>query len=154
MNFQIKTISVYTRFFMGLLVMMFISCEYSNKHLANNSMPSKQLVLTADLKNDSATIAQYEYYHNAKNLWPEINMAAKNAGYISIAIYRFNNHLVMVEEFPLGADKHKMDSIYNMASPKLKQWGQIMSKLLLAPKGAKEGEIWVPMHDVYKYIRQ
>ena len=105
----------------------------------------------AELKDDSATIARYEHYHNAANLWPEINQAAKAAGFMQITINRFGNRLVMVQEFPADSDRQKMDSLYVASSPKLKAWGEIMATLQQAPPGAKKGEVWVEMNEIYRY---
>lgn len=113
--------------------------------------PLKRLVFMAELKDDSATIARYEQYHQANNLWPEINQAAKAAGFTQITINRFGNRLVMVQEFPADSDKRTMDSLYVASSPKLKEWGEIMATLQQAPPGAKKGEVWVEMKEIYRY---
>ncbi len=123
----------------------------TNPATTTQAIPLKRLVFMAELKNDSATIARYEHYHQASNLWPEINQAAQAAGFTQITINRFGNRLVMVQEFPAGSDKKKMDSLYVASSPKLKAWGELMATLQQAPPGAKKGEVWVEMNEIYRY---
>lgn len=131
-------------FAIGLLA---LSCGKSQ----NDRNHSRILVYTTDLKDDSAAIAAYDYYHNPKNIWPEINQAAKNAGFESITIHRYNNRLVMILQIPLDADKKKMDSLYAATSPRLKDWAKLTGNLQQGPPGSMPGETWVVMKEVYHY---
>lgn len=120
------------------------------KNVANKNS-FKQIVYTTELKNDSLAISTYEYLHNPKNIWPEINNAAKLAGFKKITIHRFANKLVMILEIPDNADKRKMDSIYATYSPRLKEWAKITSRLQQTPAGAENGAIWVEMKEIYHF---
>jgi L-rhamnose mutarotase len=116
--------------------------------------PIQQMVFMAELKDDSTSIAQYEYYHRDENLWPEINQAARAAGFERITISRFGNRLVMIQEFKKGLDKKRMDSLYVAYSPRLKEWGKLMATLQQAPPGAPANQTWVEMLPVYSYPSQ
>lgn len=112
---------------------------------------SQLFVYTTELKNDSTAIAAYEFYHSPKNIWPEVTKAAKTAGFESITIHRYGRCLVMIIKIPANADKRKMDSLYAASSPKLKDWAARMNELQQSPQGAKRGETWVEMKEIYRY---
>ncbi len=148
------SISVTNRFVTGLAVCLtggLLACSSPRPTTEPDQVSLKRLVFMAELKDDPAIIARYEQYHQVNNLWPEINQAAQAAGFTRIAINRFGNRLVMVQEFPAGSDKQKMDSLYVASSPKLKAWGELMATLQQAPPGAQKGEVWVEMKEIYRY---
>ncbi|MGB3781073.1 MAG: L-rhamnose mutarotase [Tunicatimonas sp.] len=121
--------------------------------LARGDESVQRLVFTAELKNDSAAIAQYEDYHRAENVWPEVDQAARAAGFVGIDIYRFGNRLVMIQEFAAEADKQRIDSLYAASSPRLSEWGRLMETLQQPPPGAPPGQTWVEMKEVYQFLR-
>jgi len=56
----------------------------------------KRYCLLLDLKDDAKLIQEYEAYHVA--IWPEIRQSIKDAGIVSMEIYRVGNRLSMIME--------------------------------------------------------
>lgn len=56
----------------------------------------KKYCLALDLNNEEQLIAEYEAHH--KKVWPEIIASIKEAGIISMEIYRIMNRLFMIME--------------------------------------------------------
>ena len=56
----------------------------------------KRYCLALDLKEDPKLIADYETYH--QSVWPEIIASIKEAGIVSLEIYRVSNRLFMIME--------------------------------------------------------
>jgi L-rhamnose mutarotase len=136
-----------TNFFALLLMALLGSCVSK----PDPKVESQLFVYTTELKDDSSAIAAYEFYHSPKNIWPEINNAAKTAGFESITIHRYSRSLVMILKIPANKTKKEIDSLYAASSPKLKNWAAIMNGLQQGPPGAKPGETWVEMKEIYRY---
>ena len=56
----------------------------------------KKYVLTLDLKNDLALIAEYKEWH--QQVWAEIKTSIKDSGIESMNIYCLGNRLCMIME--------------------------------------------------------
>jgi len=102
--------------------------------------------LALDLVNDEKLISEYEGHH--QQVWPEIKKSIMDAGIVQMEIYRFSNRLFMImevnEEFNF-AQKSAADA----ANPKVQDWEQLMWKYQQAIPGAKPGEKWVLMDQIF-----
>lgn len=103
-----------------------------------------------NLVNDSSLIRQYEEYHKAP--WPEIAAANKAADIKEVQIFRLQNRLVMVLTVPENWNAEEAGKKYSSSSPRVKEWGELMSRFQVTPPEAPAGkEGWVEMKQVYRY---
>jgi L-rhamnose mutarotase len=112
-------------------------------------MNSKRLCFACDLVDNPKLIEEYKSYHANGNAWPEITKSIKDSGIIDMQIYILANRLFMimeVDEFYSPERKQKMDA----ANPKVQEWENLMWQFQQAPPGAKDGEKWLPMEQIYK----
>ncbi|MEZ0539300.1 L-rhamnose mutarotase [Fibrella arboris] len=102
--------------------------------------------LALDLKDDPALIAGYERHH--ANPRPEIEASIRAAGVTAMNIYRFGNRLFMIMEtddtFSFER-KAQMDA----DNPDVQVWEQLMWGYQQPIPGAKPGEKWVLMDQIY-----
>ncbi|QBQ41817.1 L-rhamnose mutarotase [Sphingobacterium psychroaquaticum] len=100
-----------------------------------------------DLVNDPVLIQEYEDYH--QNVWPEIKASISDAGVLHMEIYRFENRLFMImdvdQDFSFDK-KSEMDA----NNPKVQEWEKLMWKYQQAIPGAKPGEKWVLMKQIFE----
>lgn len=106
----------------------------------------KRYCLTLDLINDPELIREYERFH--KKIWPEIYESIKTAGIEEMQIYRFSNRLMMImevnETFSFE-QKAKMDA----TNERVQEWEKLMWKYQQALPGAKPGEKWMLMTQIF-----
>ena len=138
--------------FLALGVLLII-CVLSacNNQAAEKNTKYTTIVMTTDLVNDSAAIKQYEYFHSKQGVWPEIKKANELSGINEIQIYRYNNRLVMMYSYPENADLTKMDSLYNSAGERVKEWGAMMNKFQRSIPGSDTTQKWVTMKLIHHY---
>ena len=106
----------------------------------------KKYCLALDLKDDPELIAEYEAYH--RNVWPEIIQSIKDSGIEKLEIYRTGNRLFMIMETNDNFSfemKRKTDA----ANEKVQQWETLMWKYQQGLPGAKAGEKWVLMENIF-----
>ncbi|MCB9266014.1 MAG: L-rhamnose mutarotase [Lewinellaceae bacterium] len=116
------------------------------------NMPLKEIILTANLQDDSSAIALYRQLHSPEGIWPEILEANRAAGIEGVRIYLQGRRLVMIVEVPENADMAAVDSLYAASNPqKLKAWGELTGRLQEPPPGALPGQIWVPMELIHEF---
>jgi len=112
-------------------------------------MFSKKLCYACDLVDNPELIELYKQYHSEGNTWPEITKSIKDAGIIDMEIYLLANRLFMimeVDESYTPERKQMMDA----SNPKVQEWEELMWRFQQAPPGAKEGEKWLAMEQIYK----
>ncbi len=112
----------------------------------NKEEQMKRYCLALDLVNDEALIAEYEQYHRA--VWPEISSSIKDAGILSMEIYRFGNRLFMIMETSEGFSFEQKAAL-DAANTRVQDWEQLMWKYQQAIPGAKPGEKWVLMDKIF-----
>ncbi|ARK11333.1 L-rhamnose mutarotase [Fibrella sp. ES10-3-2-2] len=102
--------------------------------------------LALDLKDDAALIAEYEHHH--ANPRPEIEASIREAGVTAMNIYRFGNRLFMIMETD---DTFSFDRKAQMdaTNPAVQVWEQLMWGYQQAVPGARPGEKWVLMDQIY-----
>lgn len=107
--------------------------------------------LALDLKNDPATIIEYEKWH--QHVWPEIKESIFSAGITKMEIYRTGNRLFMVMEtsddfsFEQKAQSDK-------SNPKVVEWEHLMWKYQQPLPWAKDGEKWLLMTRIFSFNGQ
>jgi len=107
----------------------------------------KRYCLTLDLVNDEKKIAAYEEHHKA--VWPGIIQSIRRAGIIQMEIYRFGNRLFMIidstDEFTFEK-KARADE----ANAEVQQWESLMWQYQQSVPGARPGEKWALMKEVFR----
>ena len=109
----------------------------------------KRYCLALDLTDDPKLIEEYERWHKAENIWPEIKKSITDAGITDMQIYRTGNRLFMIMEttdYYSGEKKTEMDS----ANPKVQAWEQLMWKFQQPLPWAGNGEKWVLMNKIFQ----
>jgi L-rhamnose mutarotase len=109
----------------------------------------KKYCFALDLKDDPELIAEYEYWHKAKNGWPEIRQSIMDAGIADMQIYRTGNRLFMImntSDNYNSSKKTEMDAV----NPKVQEWEQLMWKFQQPLPWAKDGEKWVRMEQIFQ----
>ncbi|MCU0397963.1 MAG: L-rhamnose mutarotase [Cyclobacteriaceae bacterium] len=107
----------------------------------------KRFCLALDLKDDPVLIAEYEAYH--KRVWPEIIRSIKDAGILSMEIYRTGNRMFMIMETTDEFSFEKKSSL-DASNPKVQQWEELMWKYQQALPHAKPGEKWVLIERIFQ----
>ena len=103
--------------------------------------------LTLDLKDDPALIAEYETWH--KNVWPEIIESIRTSGIENMQIYRFSNRLFMIMEVNETFSFDKKGTA-DAGNEKVQEWETLMWKYQQGVPGAKPGEKWVLMDNIFE----
>lgn len=117
----------------------------------NGIMNTKRLCYACDLIDNEMLIEEYKNFHSKENIRPEITKSIKDSGIIDMEIYRLANRLFMimeVDETFSPERKQMMDA----ANPNVQEWEELMWKFQQAPPGAKEGEKWLLMEQIYKLV--
>lgn len=112
-------------------------------------MNKKRLCYACDLVDNSRLIEEYKKFHAKDNARWEITKSIKDAGILNMEIYILANRLFMimeVDESYTPERKQMMDA----ANPKVQEWEELMWEFQQAPPGAKEGEKWMPMEQIFK----
>lgn len=112
-------------------------------------MVKKKICYACDLVDNPELIELYKRYHAKDSAWPEITKSIKDSGVIDMEIYILANRLFMimeVDESYTPEQKKMMDA----ANPKVQEWEKLMWQFQQAPPGAKNGEKWLPMEQIYK----
>lgn len=106
----------------------------------------KRYILTLDLVDDPVKIAEYDAHH--RQISQEIRKSITDAGVTRMDIYRYGPRLMMLmevgEDFSF-AKKAQMDE----ANPAVQQWESLMWDYQRAIPGAKPGEKWVVMEQIF-----
>lgn len=144
-----------------LLIFIFIlmSCSDRDKQSLNpKQVPSitqplvknqKRFCLTLDLKNNPKLIEEYKYWHDSKNIWPEIPKGIRDVGITDMEIYLLGTRLFMImeteEQFEFDKQMAKLAEL-----PRQKEWETFVAKFQKALPGAKSNEKWKIMEKIFK----
>lgn len=93
-------------------------------------------------------IEKYKWHHAPENQWPEINQNIRDSGIMNMEIYRFGNRMFMIMDVDDSFTFERMNEINQ--NPKSLAWEELMWNFQQAVPGAKLGEKWVLMEQVYK----
>ncbi len=123
---------------------MDLEAANSTLKLINNM---KRYCLALDLIHDEQLIEEYKAHHKA--VWPEIKSSITDSGIENMEIYLFGNRLFMIMDvnnnFSFEA-KGKADD----ENTKVQEWETLMWKYQQALPGAKPGEKWILMDQIFK----
>lgn len=107
----------------------------------------KRYCLALGLKDDPTLIAEYEAYH--RKVWPDILESIRDAGILSMEIYRWGARLFMIMETADGFSFERKAAM-DAANPRVQEWEELMWKYQQAAPGAKPGEKWVVMEKIFE----
>jgi len=107
----------------------------------------KTYCLTLDLINDPELIREYEKYH--QKIWPEIYTSIKNSGIEKMQIYRFSNRLFMRMEVS-DSFSFENKAAMDQENERVQEWEKLMWKYQQALPGAKPGEKWMLMNQIFE----
>ncbi|GAB3724358.1 L-rhamnose mutarotase [Spirosoma lituiforme] len=100
-----------------------------------------------DLKDDPASIAEYERHH--LRIWPEIETSIRESGITDMQLFRTGNRLFMIMETD-ESFSFEAKSAADAASPIVQKWEALMWSYQQALPTAKPGEKWVLMERFFK----
>lgn len=107
----------------------------------------KRYCLALDLKDDDELIAEYERLH--QQVKPEIISSIVSAGITVMDIYRFGNRLFMIMETDDDFSFDRKDAM-DASNPFVQEWENHVWKYQQALPGAKPGEKWVLMNQIFE----
>jgi len=101
-----------------------------------------------DLIDDPTLISEYEQWHKAANIWPQIKKSIMDAGITQMEIYRISNRLFMM----MDTDEN-FSFIKKMAQDagniKVQEWEKLMWKYQQPLPWVKDGAKWVLMSKIF-----
>ena len=102
-------------------------------------------VLTCNLKNDPAVIAQYLEHH--RRVWPEVERSLRSAGIDSLEIFLLGRRLVMIVE--TTGDFRSVFATHTASHPRVAEWEALMRSMQEPPPGSTNGDSWTEMRPVF-----
>jgi L-rhamnose mutarotase len=109
----------------------------------------KRYCLTLDLKDDPELIRQYKYWHEDKNIWPEIPRGIREVGFNEMDIYLRGTRMFMIVEADESVD-FKVAMAKMATLPRQKEWAAFVAKFQQQLPDAKGDEKWMMMERVFK----
>ncbi len=101
----------------------------------------RRLCYVLDLHDDAELIAEYERWHRADTIWPEIVASLRDAGIHALDIHRAGDRLVMLME--VGEDYSPAAKVAaDAANPRVQAWEQLMWRFQKPLPDAAPGEKW------------
>jgi L-rhamnose mutarotase len=104
-------------------------------------------VLTLDLRDDPAAVAAYRQHH--AEIWPEVVRSLEDAGVQHLEIHLLDRRLVMIVELKDGLELRQVFARHAVSAPKVAEWERLMKTLQQPAPGARPGEWWALMEQVY-----
>jgi L-rhamnose mutarotase len=140
-------------FALSALLLSAFGCEKrSDTRLEDQDNAGKQpkrYCLTLDLKDDSALIAEYRFWHKSENIWPEIPAGIREVGITDMEIHLLGTRLFMIME--AGADFDFDKQMAKLAElPRQKEWEAFVSKYQKSSADAKSSEKRRMMERIFK----
>ena len=109
--------------------------------------------LALDLHDDPVLIHVYETWHKPGRVPPAVTASIRDAGILSMEIWRAGNRLFMVmETAPHFSAEAKASA--DLASPDVQAWERLMWEFQKPLPCARNGEKWVPMTRIYALSEQ
>lgn len=101
-----------------------------------------------DLADDPALIEEYERFHAAGAVWPEVIAHIRATGIESMEIWRTADRMVMIaevaEDYPRPVEAPRENAA----------WEELMWKFQRPLPNSAEGEKWVPMRRIFSLSEQ
>jgi L-rhamnose mutarotase len=110
-------------------------------------------VLLLDLVDDADAIARYEAWHADGALPPAIGRSIRDAGVVSMDIYRAGTRLVMVMDTADGFDP-EAKAAADAADADVRAWETLMASVQRPIPVAAPGEKWVAAARIFTLAEQ
>lgn len=107
----------------------------------------KSYAMALDLRNDAEVIERYVEYH--RSVWDEVLNGLKSIGISKMKIFLHGSRLFMYLEVPDDFDLERDFQRYTEASPRAAEWDALMREYQVRVAGAKAGEWWAGMEEVF-----
>jgi L-rhamnose mutarotase len=107
-----------------------------------------RLFYALDLKDDSELIEEYDRWHQADRIWPDIVQSLRAAGIEDAEIFRTGNRLVLVLDVPADFDP-AAKAAADAADSRVQAWETLMWNYQQALPWARPGEKWIPMRRIF-----
>jgi L-rhamnose mutarotase len=111
-----------------------------------------KLYYALDLHDDPALIVEYERWHRAENVWPEILESIAAAGILELEIHRVEDRLVLtmdVDESFSPEAKADADADADAKDLRVQAWETLMSSFQKPLPGSALGEKWRKMSRIF-----
>jgi L-rhamnose mutarotase len=109
---------------------------------------TRRLLYALDLQNDPTLIEEYERWHQAGRIWPQIVQSLRAAGIDEAQIYRTGNRLVLIIDVSPEFDP-AAKAAADAADARVQAWENLMWKYQQALPWAQPGQKWVPMSRIF-----
>ena len=116
-------------------------------------MASREYCLLLNLRNDAALIEEYEAYHQAGAVWPEIVDSIKGSGIESMRIYRLETSLVMVLQVS-ETFSFETKAVADAGNPKVQEWERLMERFQKVSEESPDGEKWQLANRIFDLAEQ
>ena len=107
-----------------------------------------RLCLALDLNDNPELIAEYERWHQADRIWPDILQSLRSSGIEEAVIFRTHDRLVLVLEVP-GDFSLDAKAAADAANERVVAWEAMMWKYQRPLPWARSGEKWIPMRRIF-----
>ena len=107
-----------------------------------------RLYYALDLHNDPELIAEYERWHSAGVVWPEVLDSIAAAGIHDMEIHRVNDRLVLTMEVSEDYSP-EAKAVADASNPRVQAWEALMSSLQKPLPGSATGEKWRLMSRIF-----
>ena len=107
-----------------------------------------RLYYALDLHDDPRLIAEYDRWHEAGQLWPDILQTLRAAGIEEAEIFRTGGRLVLVLDVSAEFDP-AAKAAADAADTRVQAWETLMWKYQKALPWARPGEKWIPMQRIF-----
>ena len=112
----------------------------------------QRYVLTLDLVDDPDKVETYMRHHRA--VWPEVLRSLRKIGILQMEIYALGRRLTMVMDTKDGFEPKRDFARHNASDPRCREWEELMKTFQQPPPGARPGEIWARMENVFDMKEQ
>jgi L-rhamnose mutarotase len=107
-----------------------------------------RLFYALDLHDDPVLIDEYDRWHQADSVWPDILQSLRATGLEEAEIFRTGNRLVLVLDVSAEFDA-AAKAAADEADPRVQAWETLMWNYQKALPWARPGEKWVLMRRIF-----
>jgi len=107
----------------------------------------KRHCFTLDLIDDETLIEAYKEHH--RSVWPEIRESITSAGVKELEIYLLNARLFMIMDVD-DSFSFEAKTQSDLENEKVQEWEMLMWNYQKALPGAKPGEKWMLMENIFR----
>jgi L-rhamnose mutarotase len=107
-----------------------------------------RLFYALDLHDDPVLIDEYDRWHQADRVWPDILQSLRAAGIEEAEIFRTGNRLVLVLDVSAEFDA-AAKATADATDPRVQAWETLMWNYQKALPWARPGEKWVLMRRIF-----